>query len=210
MQLCAVVALLLACYNLQAAQAVTVTAQLDMASQVALGNVFVTASTEQVTLRVGTTVTVSGAGALPYYNNTGVGLAWNVTDFFGAVRASGAVERLPSGTIVSELKPFGTTTSPPAGFFVLNLRLVDRNSSDALLQSNFTTFAVLWVRTTCPAITPLRSFQTFRAHFYLLLRAHWLSWWLQTNSLVLCASPWPSRSACGTAWESTTARATRR
>jgi hypothetical protein len=82
-QLCAVVALLLlACSNLHATQAVTVTAQLDMTSQVALGNIFVTAATEQVTLRVGTTVTVSGAGALPYYNNTGVGLAWNVTDFF--------------------------------------------------------------------------------------------------------------------------------
>jgi hypothetical protein len=95
--------------------AVTVTAQLDMTSQVALGNVFVTAAAEQVTLRVGTTVTVSGAGALPYYNNTGVGLAWNVTDFFGAVRASGTVERLPSGTVVRELKPLARRRArPPA------------------------------------------------------------------------------------------------
>jgi hypothetical protein len=128
-----------------------VTAQLDMSSQVALGNVFVTAAAEQVTLRVGTTVTVSGAGTLPYYNNTGVGLAWNVTDFFGAVRASGTVERLPSGTVVRELKPFGTTTRPPAGFFVLNLRLLDRNNTNALLQSNFTTFAVLCVRHVWPS-----------------------------------------------------------
>lgn len=120
------------------------TAQLDLTSQVALGNVFVTSTTDQVALNVGTAVTVSGTGALPFYNNSGVALAWNVTDFFGAVRAQGTVERLPSGSARTAVRPFGLSTRPPAGYFVLNLRLVDRNHSNALLQSNFTTFAVLW------------------------------------------------------------------
>jgi hypothetical protein len=163
MQLCAVVALLLACYNLQAAQAVTVTAQLDMTSQVALGNVFVTASTEQVTLRVGTTVTVSGAGALPYYNNTGVGLAWNVTDFFGAVRASGAVERLPSGT--SQRAQALWHDDEPARR-LLRAQPAPRGPEQlrraAAVQLHHLCRVV---GTTCPAITPLRAFQTFRSHF---------------------------------------------
>lgn len=131
---------------LGACSGVTVTAQLDLRSQVTLGNVFVT-GTEQAALNVSVTVSVTGSGAQPYYGNSGVGLVWNVTDFFGAVRAQGSVDRLPSHTTMVQVRPFGVSTRPPAGYFVLNLRLVDRNHSNALLQSNFTTFAVLWVPT---------------------------------------------------------------
>jgi len=140
------------------AGALVTTAQLDLTSQVALGNVFATSATDQaVALNVGTAVTVSGTGALPFYNNSGVALAWNVTDFFGAVRAQGTVERLPSGSALTVVRPFGLSTRPPAGYFVLNLRLVDRNHSNALLQANFTTFAVLWVPFTFSCATLLVS-----------------------------------------------------